>query len=673
MPASQQQINLGTPNGANLVSGGATFRTWAPNANEVYVVLNDAGDDLPADWSKNDGDLLVKDSLGYWGGFFPGVKDGDLYRFWVVGQGSGSSEGFKRDPYARELEVRFGDWYPCNCIVRDPHDYRWHDSQFQTPDFSDLIIYQFHIGVFYAKNDAGKDIRPNRVCKILDVIDRIEYWKDLGVNAVMPLPFQEYQGENSLGYNGTDLFSPEMDYSVLPTDLPTYLPRVNRLLAKKGIPPLTVPELTGQINQFKVFIDLCHLYDIAVIADVVFNHAGAGDNNFNLDDQSICFFDRQKQSSHTRLYFTDEVHVGPIFDYSRPEVQQFLIDNARMHLREYHIDGLRYDQVTVIDEHGGWFFCQDLTNTLRYEKPRAVQIAEYWNYDRGQRWKGVARPPDGMGFDLGYSDMLRDDLRKVIEDCAKYPPVEINLNPLSEAIKFSYRQDDRWTVFQCIENHDLLDDNHTGRDKQPRIARLSDSSDARSWYARSRAKVATGLLLTAPGVPMIFMGQEFLEDKYWTDYPKKPELLIWWDGLEREDKHMSDQHRFTRDLMWLRRKHPALRDEGLNVFHVHNQNRVIAFQRWVPGVGRDVIVVANLNNESFRDRSYRLGFPSGGHWHEVFNSDIYDNYFNPNVQGNYGGVTADGPHWDELPTSANITLPANSILVFARDTGDDPV
>ena len=365
MPASQQHISLSTPSGANLVSGGATFRTWAPNAKEVYVVLGDAGDDAPATWSKNDGDLLVQDSRGYWSGFFPGVQDGDLYRFWVVGQGPGSSEGFKRDPYARELEVRLGDWYPCNGIVRDPQGYHWHDSHFKSPDFSDLIIYQFHIGVFYAKDNSGRDIRPNRVCKILDVIDRIEYWKDLGVNAVMPLPFQEYQGENSLGYNGTDLFSPEMDYSVFPTDLPNYLPRVNRLLAKKGHPSLTISELTGQINQFKVFVDLCHLFDIAVIADVVFNHAGASTGQtpetYNLDDQSICFFDRQKPSPQTRLYFKDREHVGPVFDYGRPEVRQFLIDNAKMHLQEYHLDGLRYDQVTVIDENGGWRFCQDLT------------------------------------------------------------------------------------------------------------------------------------------------------------------------------------------------------------------------------------------------------------------------------------------------------------------------
>src|SRR3954467_1682785 len=116
-----------------------------------------------------------------------------------------------------------------------------------------------------------------------------------------------------------------MDYAVQAAELPPYLARINRLLAAKGQTPLTADQLTGQINQFKVFIDLCHLYGIAVIADVVYNHAGAGDNNFNLDDQSICFFDRQNPTSHTRLYFTDQEHVGPIFDYSRPEVRQFLI------------------------------------------------------------------------------------------------------------------------------------------------------------------------------------------------------------------------------------------------------------------------------------------------------------------------------------------------------------
>jgi 1,4-alpha-glucan branching enzyme len=122
--------------------------------------------------------------------------------------------------------------------------------------------------------------------------------------------------------------------------------------------------------------------------------------------------------------------------------------------------------------------------------------------------------------------------------------------------------------------------------------------------------------------------------------------------------------------MWLRRKHPALRAKGLNVFHVHNDNRVIGFHRWIPGSGRDVVIVASLNEHTFYDHSYRLGFPGGGHWEEVFNSDIYDNFFNPNANGNPGGVQANGPPWDGLRTSASVTLPANSLLMFARDRGD---
>ena len=172
---------------------------------------------------------------------------------------------------------------------------------------------------------------------------------------------------------------------------------------------------------------------------------------------------------------------------------------------------------------------------------------------------------------------------------------------------------------------------------------------------------------------MIFMGQEFLEDKFWLD--SRNDLLVYWDGLDGPDprlhqKQMSDQHRFTRDLMWLRRRHPALMGEGIQVVHIHNDNRVIAFQRWLPGIGRDVMVIVSLNETTFYDHSYRIGFPASGQWYEVFNSDVYDTWVNPEVQGNGGGIVADGPPWNNMPTSANITLPAISILVFARDQGD---
>ena len=655
MPASQQHITSQTPTGAEVISGGTTFRTWCPEAKEVYVVLHDFDIAGPGGWEKNPDDLLVQDRNHFWSGFFPGVKDGDPYRFWIVGTGG---EGFKRDPYARELTLH---GFPnCNCLVRDPFSYQWHDSSFRTPSFNDLQVYQLHIGVFFAEDVDGHDIRKDRVSKFLDVVNRIEYLADLGINAIMPLPFQECQGTNSKGYNGSDPFSPEMDYAVDVGELETYRVIVNRLLKKKGFDPISIDQLTGQINQLKAMIDLCHLYGIAVISDVVYNHAGPG-----FDDQSLRRFNRPKNSPTVDgIYFQNAFHAGgSVFAFQDSTVRQFLIDNAWQQLEEYHVDGLRYDQVTVMDENGGWFFCQDLARTVRFIKPKAVQIAEYWG---NQRWRAVVATPEGMGFDVGYADSFRDKVRKAIAQAAGGAGAFVDLDAVRDALYGTDGIPNQWRRLQCVENHDLVDDSHTGNDRQPRMAALADSTNSRSWYARSRARVAMGLLLTAPGIPMIFMGQEFLEDKCWSDSPGRSDLFIYWAGLEAGDRSMVDFHRYTRDLMWLRRSQPAMRSEAIEVFHVHNENRILAFQRWIPDVGQTVVVIIRLNETTFEDHSYVIGFPGGGHWNEIFNSDVYDNWFNSNARGNYGGIDANGPPRHGMPVSAGITIPANSILVFAR-------
>ena len=97
--------------------------------------------------------------------------------------------------------------------------------------------------------------------------------------------------------------------------------------------------------------------------------------------------------------------------------------------------------------------------------------------------------------------------------------------------------------------------------------------------------------------------------------------------------------------------------------------RVLAYQRWLPRAGRDVVVVVSLSESTFADHSFRLGLPHPGRWHEVFNSDAYDHYPNPWVSGNGGGVDADGPGRHGFAHSAGLTVPANSILVFTRDPG----
>ncbi|MGH9962565.1 MAG: alpha amylase C-terminal domain-containing protein, partial [Pyrinomonadaceae bacterium] len=182
---------------------------------------------------------------------------------------------------------------------------------------------------------------------------------------------------------------------------------------------------------------------------------------------------------------------------------------------------------------------------------------------------------------------------------------------------------------------------------------------------RSRARVATGISLTAPGIPMLFMGQEFLEDKQWSDnFEIHKDLLLYWAGLDQGDKQMLDHVRFTRELIGLRWQYPALRGQGFRVVHVHDQNRVLAFHRWVEGEGHDVLVVVHLS--TFNRFGYRIGFPSGGEWREILNSDIYENWVNPNVTGNGGRMFAEPHPLHGFSYSAGLVLPANSILVFSR-------
>ena len=174
-------------------------------------------------WSPREKDLLVRHADETWTGFVAGIRDDSHYRFWVVGEGS---QGFKRDPYARELCT--DPPYPdCDCRVRASQDYPWHDQGYRPPPFHDLIIYQFHFGVYYAVDTAGRDLRQTRYARCLDLLYRIDYLRELGINAIQPLPIQEFPTQFSLGYNGCDYYSPEMEYLVEDDgELQTYLAEV---------------------------------------------------------------------------------------------------------------------------------------------------------------------------------------------------------------------------------------------------------------------------------------------------------------------------------------------------------------------------------------------------------------------------------------------------------------
>jgi 1,4-alpha-glucan branching enzyme len=646
MPASLEHITANTPMGANLVADGATFRVWAPNASAVHVRGSFNG------FGVHEGASLTKGPLGYWHGFIRGVKNRDTYKYWVTGP---AGPGWKRDPYARELLEP--NW---DCVVRSA-DFPWHDTGFRTPAFHDFVIYQLHVGAFHTPRF------PAKAGTFLDVVDKIPYLADLGVTAVQLLPVQEFPGDFSLGYNGTDYFSPEMAYGLNDDQLGPYLARANSLLSAKGLAAYSAAELRGEMNQLKALVDLCHAYGLAVIFDLVFNHAGGG-----FGDQTIWFFDRQLGADRplwwNSLYFSDKTWAGgAVFNFQSDPVRAFLTDNARFYLDEYRIDGIRFDEVSVIDHNSygrGWDFCQALTGTLRRHRPEVLLHAEYWNVNP---WVVKEREgSNGAGFHTTMTDGPRIAVRELLRAAGVPGGHALPMTRVADQLGLGYLRD-RWRGVNSLENHDLVmrPKDANDRNRMERISRVADPSNPRSWYATSRSRVATGLLLTMPGIPMLFMGEEFLEDKQWSDDVEgHPELRLFWAGLEGRDSAMRDFLRFTRELIKLRWQFPALRGEGYALIHVHDENRVLAFQRWVPGEGRDVVVVVSLALET--KHGYEIGFPGGGYWREVFNSDVYENWVNPRTQGNGGGVRANGPGRHGLHHSASLTLPANSLIVFAR-------
>ena len=183
--------------GATLVPGGATFRVWAPRAAEVYI-LGDfnswAKDRLVAAGSER---RRTMDRFHAW------RRRRRQYKFYVVGDGH---RGLQARSLCARADHRLAESGLHRCVRAAT--FPWQDWSWRTPDFRDLIVYQFHVGTLFGPN------RESRVAKFLDVLDRLEYLADLGVNAIEPLPIVEYSTPRSLGYNGSDLFSPEMDYQV---------------------------------------------------------------------------------------------------------------------------------------------------------------------------------------------------------------------------------------------------------------------------------------------------------------------------------------------------------------------------------------------------------------------------------------------------------------------------
>lgn len=601
------QVSAHQGMGSILFVGGAAFRVWAPFASLVEVAFYNTPDESNTTPSRLV--RLASESNGYWSTDVAGILPSQLYRYKITNRDSGA-QLYKIDPYAKEVTNSIGKG-----IVRES-DFPWTDANFRMPDYNSLVIYELHLGTF--DDDSGDD-KPGTLAR---ATLRLEHLKDLGINCVHVMPLNEFAADLSWGFNIALPFAIEQAY--------------------------------GGIIEFKKFVDHAHDLEIAVVTDCVFNHFGPSD----LDD-SLRRFDGWFQGAEDGgIYFYNEdkrTEWGPRPDFGRPEVRQFIRDYAMSLLGECHCDGLRIDSTcNVWGFNNGQGWNNDGFNLLRWisdEKnffhryPRnKIFIAEDWHNDG---W--VTRPTTQMGTGMDSEwHWFVHSIRKVLENPSDQSR---DMNEITKALYASFNGDAFKRVVYS-ESHDESGNNDA-------LARKIDPSNPESWFSKKRTILGATLVLTAPGIPMIWQGQEIFsinkfDDKVPLDWSRKNTF----NGI----------FELYRRLCQLRRNWDnntrGLRGQHINCHLVDNLNKVIAFHRWDEGGGGDdVIVILNFSDRTWD--SYRVGLPRWGTWWCRFSSDWsgYSGDF-----GNVGGqaVSAEAAPKDNMPHSAGFTLAPYSALIYSQ-------
>jgi len=582
--------------GALVAPDGVGFRVWAPHARAVCVVgtFND--------WESGR-DPLASEHNGYWYGFVPGAGVGDEYRFELT---AGDRRLSKVDPYAAQVTNSIG-----NGVVYDHAGFDWEGDDFRCPPHNELVIYELHIGTF-----AGEDGEP--VGDLGDASGRLDHLVRLGINAIQVMPLAEFAGDHSWGYNPAHIFAVESAY--------------------------------GGPDALKRFVRQAHRRGIAVILDVVYNHFGPSDLN-------LWQFDGWSEHGKGGIYFYNDWRSATPWgdtrpDYGRGEVRQFIRDNARTWLSAYHLDGLRYDMTpymrsvnaTWTDIPDGWSLCRWINTEIRELHPDKILIAEDLHSDPAVS----STRPDGAAFHAQWDAQFVHPVRKALiaVDDAWRSTAEV-----ATAIAHTYGGDAFARVIYT-ESHDEV------ANGKARVPQEVDPDDPTGYYARKRSTLGAGLVFTAPGIPMIFQGQEFLEGGWFRDT-----VGVDWD----QDEEFHGIVRLYRDLIRLRRNAQGvtagLTGQGTWLYHNNDDANLIAFQRWRHhGPGDDVVVVANLSAVTLL--GYRIGFPAEGRWKLVFNSDsiAYSDDFGSGLAKD---VEAGPDDYDRLAASGTLAIGPYTVLVYS--------
>ncbi len=424
--------------------------------------------------------------------------------------------------------------------------YAWQHDDKPLPSNDELVLYELYVGGFSGGEGEGKKRGTFK-----DVIDKLDYLSELGINAVELMPTQEFPGDNSWGYNPRHYFAVESSY--------------------------------GSTADLKHLIDECHNRGMRVLMDCIFNHS---DTEAPLTKINFDYWYSREPSDPDNSW-------GPEFDYDKYDKNldlkpawQFVGDIVRFWIEEYHIDGIRFDASKQI---GNFEFLSWIAEQARQavgQKP-FFNTAEY--IPENPDLVGYGKPMDACWHESFYIQALK-------HICGD----ELDLEGFKEVIDCRQQgYGGTTTVINYIACHD----------HQYTLAELGDRKIS-DKAAFKRAKLGAVLLMTAVGVPLVWMGNEFGE------YNPDEEIKIDWTLLKNDlNKNLLD---YYQGLIALRKENHALRTDNIDFFYEDAESKVLAYTRW-NDEGSRVAVIINFSDNFLKD--YTIDhFPQSGTWHEWTNN-----------------------------------------------------
>ena len=573
------------PPGSTPVTGGTVFRVWAPTSNQTWVRGEFNNWTLANPMTKLGGDFLARVN---------GAAAGQAYKYFF------DSATWNIDPRARQFDPGAG---LSNSVIAHPQDYTWVSGDFATPPAEQLVTYQLNVGTFAGYRDPkGATTFPSTFA---DVTARVRHLAELGVNAVLLNPVTLTP---NLVYAGYECMS-----------------------------PWTLNWMYGTPAQFKALVDACHQSGIAVLCDIVWNHAAPGADilwNYN----------------GTQLYFSSpatQTAWGEQADFSVPEVADFYAQSALQTLEEYRVDGFRMDAVSAMaigaKPGAGWALMQRFNDDLDRRYLDKVAIAEMFPVTGP-----VVNPTQvgGAGFDSQYNGDFENSLQYSVKS-NRVGPLYPYLLPSLAALPSG-----------TARGHQLLDyfelhDNAWGPQNHRFIRALETPPGALTDSVESAMRFTMGMLMLSPGMPAMLMGDEWLED---TDWGTTLANRIDWS---KQQSHARFMH-WVHDLVTNRIATPALWADAPSVLiHTNYGDGVVAWMRY-DATGRVFLTIANLGNSDFP--SYLLGAPVAGAWPEILDSQA-TGYGGTGLVNNTTRFTYNQSR-DGLPQSLDIALPRCSVLLL---------